>query len=176
MTLLGEGLALTQSTADDASIEARAQLEREVCRLDFGDSIPVHRIETLCSVVRGTEAYRIACLRVKNLVESAFLRREVPIEVIVKIDADLGVYVLTPTEASYAGERRGQIARKKQRKALQQITSQPRGMIDPGRLAEHDRAIEVNGRVVQAMDREVRRRAAPPTPRPVRRSTPVRKG
>lgn len=175
MTLLGQRQELVQTTSDDAATEALAQLEREVCRLDFGDSIPVHRIETLCGVTRGTEAYRIACLRVKNRIESAFLRRDVPIEVIIKIDADLGVYVLTPTEASYAGERRGQIARKKQRKALQQIVSQPRGMIDPGRLAEHDRAIEVNGRVVQAMEREVRRRAAPPAPRPVRRSTPTRR-
>lgn len=158
-----------------AEADARADLERKITRLVHGDVLPVHEIESALGVIRGTEAYELACLKLRGSIEHEFRRREPPVRVIIRQRRDQGLVVLTHTDASAAASRKAHLARQKQRAMTEVLRSQPRALIADGYLQTHDREVEVNGRITQAMDREVRRRQEPKPPPPRARQTPTRR-
>jgi len=159
------------------TVESTPETEEEitpaqrVARLERGDHIAVHEIERMFRVTRDTPEYSTRCLQLKGLVEAEWLRRDPPMHVAVKIDSDVGVMLLTASGASAYSTKTSRNGRRKLRRALAIKQDVPRSELASDEVVAHDRDLEVQGRVVSAVNRELRRKI--PEPRPRERSTPV---
>lgn len=141
----------------------------ETDHLSKGDTVPASVIEEAFHVTRGTEAYQLAWLRAKTFVVKAFEDRG---EVVSVVHRKYDLVILTDTEqvdynadAFRAGIRAAVRAHKR-------ALGADRAQIDEARLADHDRAVLNQGRILSAVTRE-RRAIAAPAPR--ERLTPPRK-
>lgn len=178
-----EELHLTLKTLDGESTidgeEAEVLHEQVVAfdtlimNLQRGDTVPIHRIETAFGTTRESRNFPLRMLATKNMIQRAFLRRDPPCHVTIAIDSDVGVIVLNPTDAAVYNEKSGAAARRKQRKAFVRQQDVPRGEIAASVRDRYDRDLALQGRVVESMDREVRRKKMP-EPKPVERKTPAK--
>lgn len=153
--------------------ESQSEFDRVVSTISRGDAVPLHLIESFFGVSRESENFRFAMLATKKRLEQVFLQRDPPMNVITKIDKDVGVIVLSASATSNASKRMNKSGVRKVRKAYAVQRDVPRGELAPTEVDEHDRNLDLQGRQVQALNREARRRV--PEPKPVKRQTPAKK-
>lgn len=135
-------------------------------QLQKGDLIPIEVIERAYSVVRDTQAYDFAALRAKDYVVRRFAERG---EVVTVAQRGGVLNILTDTEqVSYNAARFRQGIFEAQR-AQTRMLGADRSKIDPSAIDAHDRRLEVQGRVLAAVSREVKLF----TPTPTKRATPA---
>lgn len=157
---------------EETSEEAHPDLRAVLTRLMKGDSIPLHEIERLYQVNRDTEQFRLVALQLRRMIEHEFASREPSQIVCVRFDSRIGLVVLTDDEA-VEHTNRGTIRHVRGMRR----THRKRVGIDRSAVAETqrsalDRALEVGGRMLQVLGRELRRR--PVLPSAAKRQKPVR--
>ncbi len=149
-----------------------ARVPIDVARLEKGDAVAVLAIECAHGVVRGTDAYRLAMLKLREAVSHDFARRDPPQTVTLREDAELGLVVLTDDEAVEANNRSKRIGMRKVRRAHKRHQGIDRGKVAQSNQPVLDRALELGGRILSAVAREIRRPL--PANKPRERQTPGR--
>ncbi len=138
--------------------------------LSKGDAVTVAQIEHAYSVRHGTDRYQFAWLQAKEFVVRSFAERG---EIVTVVHRDGALVILTDEEqAAYNSDQFKAGIRKARRSHARMLGADRSKIADPDILRTHDRAIEVQGRVLAAVSRETR--VLPPQPH--RRSTPVLPG
>ena len=138
----------------------------ETDHLQKGDSIPAEIIEKAYSVSKDTKEYQFAAMAANHYVVRQFLDRG---EVVTVIHRDGSLVILTDEEqVEYNADRFKQGVRDA-RKAHTRMLGADRSQIkDPRLLEAHDRRLEVQGRVLNAITKETK----VIRPSPATRSTP----
>ncbi len=115
-----------------------------------GSIISAETIEHAFGVRRGTEAYRFALMRASDYIAHRLAERGDPVTV---VERKHNLVVLTDTEASTHNERAFDNRVNAAARSLRRLANVDRSQLDPDRLASHDRALEVRGRVLSAARR-----------------------
>lgn len=163
-------ITYAREEVEDREIVSHPELPAVLSRLQKGDAVPVHEVERLFGVSRDGEAYRLVCLRLRTLVEREFAAREPAQIVCVRVDSRAGVVVLTDDEAVEHTSRATQRHIRGVRRTHRKRVAVDRAKVAPANVRALDRAIEVGGRILSAIGRELRR--PPPTLRPNPRLKP----
>lgn len=138
--------------------------------LDKGSTVLADAIESAYGVKRGTKEFQFAALRMQDFIRNGLAARGQTVTM--TMDGDT-IRILTDEEAvKYNREAIKRHARGMRRTHGRQLGSD-RSQMSESTKAEHDRDVEVSGRVIGAMAKEFRRRVAAT---PVQRATPLPPG
>jgi len=132
-----------------------------------GSIIPAQTIERAFNVQRGTDAYQLAAMRAGKYIEDSFEDRG---ELVTVVQRRHDLVVLTDDEAVGHNARQFRVGIRKAARSHRRALAVDRAQISPVRLQEHDRNLEVNGRILSAI--RTAKREILPSPRP--RETPLR--
>lgn len=138
--------------------------------LTKGSIVPPDVIESAYGVKRGTDRYAFATLRASEYVERRFADRGQVVTVVIRKDA---LHILTDEEAVGHNRASFRAGARKMRRANMRQAGSDRALMSEATRAEHDRDLEVSGRVLGAMSKELGRRVIA---QPVKRNTPLPPG
>lgn len=136
----------------------------ETHHLQKGDRIPARTVAYAYSVEVGTNEFRLSLLRAKEVLERSFLERGVTVTV---VEDHEDLVVLDDPDAARYNARSQRRAVRKFARAHSRNLGVDRARLEEPELVTHDRNLEVGGRTLQAISREMSLR---PGPRP--RQTP----
>lgn len=126
--------------------------------LTKGSIIPAHVIEEAFGVKRGTDAYQLAAMQACNYITERFAARG---EVVTVAQRKHDIAVLTDDEAVRHNKQQFRAGIRKARRSHARQLGVDRSQIStPQLVAEHDRSVEVAGRVLSAVSRVTREIAA----------------
>lgn len=115
--------------------------------LKKGDTIPAARVEKIAGVLRGSEGYEFAVLKVCKQIERELAVRERLWTVVVRGE---DVVILTDAQAAtYTDDQQRQAMRRLKRNFHRQVAVDVLELSEEER-AKHERAVEVNGKTLQA--------------------------
>lgn len=115
-----------------------------------GDAITAEKIESAFNVKRGTDPYRFAVMRTIDYVSRSLAERGMPVTVVERKHC---VVILTDDEASEHNARRFKAEVAGAARAHRRQLLVDRANVDQAKIAEHDRALVVQGRVMGAINK-----------------------
>jgi hypothetical protein len=139
--------------------------------LEKGSVFTVSMVEHAYSVQYGTSEYSLAALRASQFISERF-KEERGVVVTTAIRKD-GVRILTDEEAVAANAKTFRSGLRRARKAHVRQLGSDRSLMSAKVKAEHDRRVEVEGRILSSITKELRRQ---PQALPVERVTPLPPG
>jgi hypothetical protein len=124
-----------------------------------GSIVSVEVLEEAFGVKRGTDAFQLAALRAADYITKRLAQRG---EMVTVAQRKCNLVILTDTEASSYNEQRFDTEIGSAARALRRMAAVDRSQVDATRLAAHDRALEVRGRMLAAARRERRQASLAP--------------
>lgn len=116
-----------------------------------GDTVDALTIEQAFSVKRETDAYRFAMLRASDYVTRRFRDRG---ETVTVVDRKHNLVILTDAEAAEYNDQRFAIELRGAARAHARNLGVDRANLTTAQVRTHDRALEVNGRLLGAIRKE----------------------
>lgn len=130
-----------------------------------GDIVSVDQIEEAFRVARGTDAYQLAARRASDYIVQRLAERGLHVTIAQRKHS---LMILTDEEASTYNAHRFDLELGGAGRALRRLAEVDRSQLSSGRIVDHDRALEVRGRMLAAARRERRQLQ----PKPHERTTP----
>lgn len=159
-----------EATSGEQAITTEYPLATDA--LAKGSYVPAEDIEAAFGVQRHLARYQLVLMRAAEYIEGRFADRG---EVVFVVQEKGGLRVLTDEEApAYAEKRFREGMRAAGRAHARQLAADRSRMSDAVRV-QHDRALEVHGRMLAAMRREQRKELVAPTERQTPRALTARK-